>query len=508
MNQMMGYTKKVKQAVGISASNKVTTDNTKTFIENTGVTINAKGRRVEKYYRLGETIGEGSMGLIRVGTRRLEIGESSFAGKLKGFVRHGVETVSGTGNSLHNSIQFEQETNSEEQVYAIKTIILSLVSADFVAEIKNEIEILQSMDHPNIVKAYETFEDRRKTVSIVLEHCSGGDLYRRAPYTEYQAGDITSKLLSAIRFLHSKNISHRDLKFENIMFENESENAEIKLLDFGLSKKYKDNAPMREGVGTIYTMSPQVLQRVYTNKADIWASGVIAYMLLVDRMPFKAHSRKKMVERILKVDYSLEGKAWAEKSDKSKDFIRKLIVLDPHERYNAGQALDHPWFEEVRIMREKKNDLGDEVKRSVKRALSAYKSSCMMKKMALFAVAQKSTVSEVEDMRKIFQTYDVEQDGAISLDEFRKAMKAFNYTEEEVISVFRGLDIDNSGVIQYTEFLAGTLAATSKLGEKKLQESFQTFDQNKTGYITTKKPEACAGKGFHRKAGGRAHTGL
>lgn len=363
---MSEYKKKIQEAVGISAANKITTDTKKSFIENTGVTINAKGRRVEKYYRLGETIGEGSMGLIRLGTRRLEIGHSSFVGKLKGGVRTIAAAVSGERSSVSHNMHLGEAKSSEEQVYAIKTIILSLVSADFVAEIKNEIEILQSMDHPNIVKAYETFEDRRKTVSIVLEHCSGGDLYRRAPYTEYQAGDITSKLLSAIRFLHSKNISHRDLKFENVMFENDSEDAEIKLLDFGLSKKYKDNAPMREGVGTIYTMSPQVLQRVYTNKADLWAAGVIAYMLLVDRMPFKAHSRKRMVEKILKVDYSFEGKAWAEKSDKSKDFIRKLIVLDPHERYDAGQALGHPWFEEVKSRREKKNDLGAVVKQCQK----------------------------------------------------------------------------------------------------------------------------------------------
>ena len=105
--------------------------------------------------------------------------------------------------------------------------------------------------------------------------------YTRHPYSERQSAQIVGKILSAILYMHEKNITHRDLKFENIMFENDSPNAEIKVIDFGLSKKYRaQNEIMTHRVGTIYTMAPEVINGKYTSKADLWSVGVITYMLL------------------------------------------------------------------------------------------------------------------------------------------------------------------------------------------------------------------------------------
>ena len=171
----------------------------------------------------------------------------------------------------------------------------------FVSEMMNEIDILRKMDHPNIVKAYEVYKSK-SNIYVVMEFCSGGDLYARNPYDETDAAKIVGKLLSALAYMHGKGIVHRDLKFENIMFESKAPDAEIKVLDFGLSKKFKDGHTglMTEGVGTIYTMSPQVLEGEYSEKADLWAVGVIAYMLLSNKKPF--HSRNRYV-RFLIFDY-------------------------------------------------------------------------------------------------------------------------------------------------------------------------------------------------------------
>lgn len=123
----------------------------------------------------------------------------------------------------------------------------------FISELKNEISILKTLDHPNIVKAYEVYESKRN-IELVMENCSGGDLHTRAPYSEMDAAKIIGKLLSAIVYMHEKNIVHRDLKFENIMFENRLPDAEIKLIDFGLSKKCsKSGQAMSETYGTMYT---------------------------------------------------------------------------------------------------------------------------------------------------------------------------------------------------------------------------------------------------------------
>ena len=126
---------------------------------------------------------------------------------------------------------------------------------------------------------------------LVLELCSGGDLYTRDPYTEDQAARIVNSIMSAVAFMHDHGIMHRDLKYENVMFANSSPKAEVKIIDFGLSKRHNPDDVLKEGVGTVYTMSPQVLEGNYTNKADVWAVGVLAYMLLSSQMPFYGNEK-------------------------------------------------------------------------------------------------------------------------------------------------------------------------------------------------------------------------
>ena len=184
-------------------------------------------------------------------------------------------------------------SNPEQNTYAMKSIHLSRVTDDsFVMELKNEIDILKKLDHPHIVRAMETFEHRNQ-IFIVMELCQGGDLYSRDPYTEEEAARIIGSILSAISYMHEFSIAHRDLKYENILFVSDHPKSEIKLIDFGLSKVYGDNAQLTDGVGTIYTMAPEVLKGNYSQTADIWSIGVIAYMLLSSQMPF--YGRKRYV---------------------------------------------------------------------------------------------------------------------------------------------------------------------------------------------------------------------
>lgn len=135
---------------------------------------------------------------------------------------------------------------------------------------------MKKLDHPHIVRPIETYE-YECNLYIVMELCSGGDLYSRDPYTEDQAARIVNAIVNAVGFMHEHCIIHRDIKYENVMFVNNSPKAEVKLIDFGLSKKYFPHQTIKEGVGTIYTMSPQVLEGDYNESADMWAIGVLAY---------------------------------------------------------------------------------------------------------------------------------------------------------------------------------------------------------------------------------------
>lgn len=180
----------------------------------------------------------------------------------------------------------------EDIYYALKAIHLDCIGDDsYLTELRNEVAILTTLDHPNIVRPIETFE-YRKEMFILMELCSGGDLYTRDPYTEAEAARIVSSILSAVAYLHSHNITHRDLKYENIIFANSSPTSEVKIIDFGLSKLYAHGEEhMNDTVGTVYTMAPEVLKNNYTCKADLWSVGVIAFMLLSSSMPFYGKKR-------------------------------------------------------------------------------------------------------------------------------------------------------------------------------------------------------------------------
>lgn len=186
-------------------------------------------------------------------------------------------TVS-TARSFEDSLLRKSSSgeSTKEIVYAMKSILLSQIGQeDFIDELRNEIAILKDLDHPNIVRAIETFEFRGK-ISIVMEVCSGGDLYARDPYTELEAGRIVASILSAIAYMHSRKVVHRDLKFENILFANTSPMSGVKLIDFGLSKVYAGDRKLTEIAGTIYTMAPEVLKGQLTVKSDMWSIGKCA----------------------------------------------------------------------------------------------------------------------------------------------------------------------------------------------------------------------------------------
>ena len=241
----------------------------------------------------------------------------------------------------------EQPVTSDrkyQEKYAMKSIHLSRITDEiFVKELKNEIAILKTLDHPHIVRLIETFNHRNQ-LFIVMELCSGGDLYSRDPYTEEEAARIISSILSAVSYMHNMGIVHRDLKYENILFVNESPTAVVKLIDFGLSKTYGGGQPLTDGVGTIYTMAPEVLKGNYTSQADLWSVGVIAYMLLSSQMPFYGRKRHNIAEQILQCKYDFKGRRWKRISPQAKAFVEDLLVVDPDERATAEEAAASIWL--------------------------------------------------------------------------------------------------------------------------------------------------------------------
>jgi calcium-dependent protein kinase len=336
------------------------------------------------------------------------------------------------------------------QVYALKSIQLDRISPLFLKELENEIDILRTLDHPNIVKAHEVYwasSRKNPQIYIVMDCCDGGDLYTRSPYSERQSARITANLVSAIKYMHDHGIVHRDLKFENIMFESRSRQAQIKILDFGLSKKFC-NKPgiMTDRVGTIYTMAPQVLQGIYSSQADLWAIGVISFMLLSSAKPFYSKRRHKMIDLIMRADYSFQAPVWETVSSNAKNFVSQLLVVDPNVRMDAAAALQHTWL----VNREQMSDEvpSQDLLKAVDGCLLNYVQASSFKKLALNVIAHQANSSEdILRLRNAFKAYDPDNNGVITYQEFEASLKNMNYSTETIQDIFDSIDLDQDGYV-------------------------------------------------------------
>ena len=154
-----------------------------------------------------------------------------------------------------------------------------------------ELELLKTTDHPNLIRAYEWFEDSRFHYTV-LEYMRGGELFEeiltRGTFREHNVAHIIKQVLSCLVYFHKKGIVHRDIRAENIMLENRCDFDLIKLIDFGSALKMKTHDPLRDKVGTPYYVAPEVLKGAYARECDMWSLGVLTYILLTGSPPFNA----------------------------------------------------------------------------------------------------------------------------------------------------------------------------------------------------------------------------
>jgi len=212
----------------------------------------------------------------------------------------------------------------------------------------HEISILLNVSHPNIINLTSIYETI-SSVYLVLEYVSGGELFdsivSRRYYSEQDAAKVVLQLLEAVSYLHSKQIVHRDLKPENLLYSNTSSEAVLKVADFGLSKIDSGNT-LRTICGTPGYVAPEILLgQSYNQAVDIWAIGVITYILLCGYEPFYAEQDEAMFRKILKCDYSFNSPNWDQISAEAKDLVQKMLILQPDKRITATEAIQHMWVQ-------------------------------------------------------------------------------------------------------------------------------------------------------------------
>eukprot|EP00392_Amoebophrya_sp_AT5.2_P015434 g15640.t1 len=209
---------------------------------------------------------------------------------------------------------------------------------------REEITMMKSLDHPSICKLYDVVEDDH-TIYLIMEHCDRGELMDKIDcddgISEVETMSIVKQVTQGLRYCHEQNIVHRDIKPENILFKSSRGRDYVKLIDFGISA-FTGGLTNEFRVGTYAYVSPEVLDekhRDLDSKVDMWALGVVMYVMLSGLMPFAGPSCRS---DIVKGQYHPLNVP--EVSDAAKDLLSRLLTVDPATRYNAQQVLDHPWL--------------------------------------------------------------------------------------------------------------------------------------------------------------------
>jgi len=253
----------------------------------------------------------------------------------------------GTGHFSKVKLGIHRQTGEK---VAVK--IIQKPTGSKIAMLKAEVDILTRCDHPNVVKMHACYETE-KILYLVLELLTGGELFdciiAKGHYSEADARTLTITLLDAIKYLHSQGVAHRDLKPENILLKDSSSSAAVKITDFGLSKIFADDLAgevvMKTACGTPGYVAPEVLAHdQYSSQVDLWSIGVIVYILLCGFPPFYGDNDAQMFKKIKAGSYKFLSPYWDPISEDAKDFVKKLLVVDPRKRMTAAEALNHRWL--------------------------------------------------------------------------------------------------------------------------------------------------------------------
>ena len=395
---------------------------------------------------------------------------------------------------------FKRKEYSQHKVFAVKSISLKKLSEKEYRDLILEVKILSSLEHPHIVKFYETYHDN-KYFHIVIELCRGNNLYMRLKklkgrMKEEHVKIIILKILHAINYCHSKGIVHRDLKPENIVFEspssynndynenNEEENNDndfnIKICDFGLSALKKSTDKLHTILGTPYYMAPEVLKGDYNEKCDIWSIAAITYYLITGTEPFKGDTSNQIFSRILytEPDYS-PTKFW-NTSENLLDFLKKCFSKDPGVRPTALEALSHPWFENLFKKIHSPKFIGENIFYNI----STTKKFSQLKRLIMRYVVYNMGHAELNMYKKAFIAFDKDNTGVITPEELKRLFAVYHKTLSETqIKNIMSVSDEKNDFLTYYEFIILCLQVDEFLSPIKLLDAFLFFDVDNNNEI-------------------------
>lgn len=366
--------------------------------------------------------------------------------------------------------------------------------------VRTEIEINLTLDHPNIVKLFNVFEDA-KYVYLVLEMCQGHDLdnLHGVSVPVPNVAFIMDTLLKALSYLHQQGIVHRDVKPGNLILKTENrpllENT-IKLLDFGMARRFKKGEKsLKTLTGTPIYVAPEIWRgENYNEKCDIWSAGVIMYELLSTVPPFYGSNMEEHCMMVVQQRVTFKHGNWNNINSATKDFVMLLLEKNPDKRISAINAQQHKWLSEHYPL-QKPEDKGVNSQEFDNMAAFCVKSR--FEKVAITLVAHLLDDSEIQGLQSTFQSLDVDGNGTLSLAEIERGLKETKFSAN-IQEVFQKVDFTGSSEIEYSTFIASMMDQKYYHKQEHLWRAFKSIDQDNSNCITmkelTKALESIAGQ--------------
>jgi calcium-dependent protein kinase len=438
------------------------------------------------------------------------------------------EELEEIGSGMYGVVKKVRLKTNPEIIRAMKIIPEENVLQGEGASLIDEIEILKNLEHPNIMKIYESFVDSNNNYYIVSELCDQGHLLSKmeklGKMDQIVVKYLMDQIFNAVAYLHSKNILHGDIKLENVLlnkitkrggrrftninldFNSNEEltedinknfgkrktsnksnnyikdmiNYEIKLIDFGCSKYFvrrnKKKKKLRGIIGTSIYCSPEVVDNLYDERSDEWSCGVLMYILLSGVPPFFGETEEEIFEKIKKCKYDFTPAPFKKVSKNCKDLIRRLLEPKKQYRIKANEALRHPFFTESfdpnSAMTEDK-DLN-----ILKNFINPFKyCSKFHEAIAVFLCVNYLPPDEEKTLKTVFRYLDKDGKGIITKDIMKKSLEeiGIDITDEDLQKVFDDIDEDGSSFIEYQEFIRNTCDINKLINEPNLKNVFHVI---------------------------------
>ena len=389
------------------------------------------------------------------------------------------------GSGYYGVVKLAIHKADPDKVYAIKSIDKTKLSEKRLKSAMNEIKILTAVDHPNIIKYYETYEDELY-LHIVMEYCSGGEILDKIieekRLNEAESCSIIYRIASVLAHCHSMGIVHRDLKPENVLYDNKSNFKDIKVIDFGLGRQDKEAMLLHSVVGSPYYVAPEVLDGTYTNACDIWSLGVMTYLFLSGFPPFHASNKKELYEKIKTEEPLFTRSVWKKISGDAITLIKQMLVKDYSKRPTAKQVMMSPWFNQLEMKSMRNLEMHEEVLSNMKQFREPTKLGKELLKFSLRSIKS----DKISDLNKTFMALDTGKTGILKVEDIKEAFKKtkLDVNEKEIDELVERCSLFGKDGIDYTSFLAATLSEKELYSKENMRQTFQKLDVEKKNYIT------------------------